>query len=168
MVLSSQTDRETASIDDNQIRKNLPFQKIAGSRPFPQQDAPPSAPEFGSTIMSRPTPTSDRPAQRRPGIFLLGGYQLPPIHPRCCATNPLFVKECQISKSQCQKRVEGGRFNVQSEPSKATSKIQNQKSSRPRRATSNHETNQNPKYFPSYLKTVQNSRVSLELDNLTS
>ncbi|HUG19526.1 MAG TPA: hypothetical protein VMM56_11135 [Planctomycetaceae bacterium] len=36
------------------------------------------------------------------------------------------------------------------------------------RATPNDETKQIPKYFPNYLKTVQNPRVSLELDNLTS
>jgi hypothetical protein len=29
-----------------------------------------------------------------------------------------------------------------------------------RRATSNHETRKNPKYFPNYFKTVENSRVS--------
>jgi hypothetical protein len=31
-----------------------------------------------------------------------------------------------------------------------------------RRATSNYETRNNPKYFPNYFKTVQNSRVSFK------
>jgi hypothetical protein len=34
------------------------------------------------------------------------------------------------------------------------------------RATSNDETSKNPKYFPNYFRTVQNSRVSPELVNL--
>ena len=34
------------------------------------------------------------------------------------------------------------------------------------RATPNHETRKNPKYFPNYFKTVKKHRVSLELVNL--
>ncbi|HSG70713.1 MAG TPA: hypothetical protein VLA12_09885, partial [Planctomycetaceae bacterium] len=36
------------------------------------------------------------------------------------------------------------------------------------RATSEYETSKNPEYFPNDFKNVQNSRVSPEVDNLTT
>jgi hypothetical protein len=71
----------------------------------------------------------------------------------CCATNsPLVVGECRADNSMSN-----------SEWSISKILLPDPKSLRPcdpPRATRNYETSENPKYFPIYFKSVNNSRVS--------
>ncbi|HSG70597.1 MAG TPA: hypothetical protein VLA12_09295, partial [Planctomycetaceae bacterium] len=104
-----------------------------------------------------------RPAQLRLSEYLLAASQLPPIHPRRCATQPPIVEESR-NKSGKRKAEDGnGQWiidNVQTKrvqssgetirSSDANSQILNPKSSRPRRATRNHETSNDSKKFREY------------------
>ena len=115
----------------------------------------------GGFAALRPQPPG---AQHSPGRFLLCGSQLPSIHPRCCATSPLLVKECQMSKSQCLRKTQIRNRNLfaffaRLGDSAALRQIQ------ATRATPSYQTCRNPKYFPNSLKTDQISRVSSKVLN---
>jgi hypothetical protein len=84
---------------------------------------------------------------------------------------PLLRNEAAIGKGMSNVKIpmtkeQGSMFKASHRRRLPKSKIKNPNSSRPRRATSSYETSRIPKYFPNYFKTVQISRVSLELVNL--